>query len=83
MKEIDKLLAKYKDGWVNKDEFDAPPNLAYKPTWMWDTTPDEELLEMGRELCRGSVWCNNGIVNKRFKGTIPEGWERGRLCECY
>ena len=27
----------------------------------------------------GTIWINNGIVNKKIRGDVPEGWIRGRL----
>ena len=27
----------------------------------------------------GTIWINNGIINKKIRGDIPEGWVRGRL----
>lgn len=27
----------------------------------------------------GTIWINNGTVNKKIRGDIPEGWVRGRL----
>lgn len=27
----------------------------------------------------GTIWVNNGVINKKIKGDIPEGWTRGRL----
>lgn len=32
----------------------------------------------------GSIWINNGIVTKKIKGNIPDGWYRGRkLCSVF
>lgn len=30
-------------------------------------------------VCQGTIWINDGRVNKRISGEIPEGWTRGRL----
>ena len=27
----------------------------------------------------GTIWINDGIVNKKIRGDVPEGWIRGRL----
>jgi hypothetical protein len=27
----------------------------------------------------GTIWINNGIINKKIRGEVPEGWVRGRL----
>lgn len=27
----------------------------------------------------GTIWVNDGIVNKKIRGDVPEGWIRGRL----
>jgi hypothetical protein len=27
----------------------------------------------------GTIWINNGIINKKIRGDVPEGWARGRL----
>lgn len=27
----------------------------------------------------GTIWINNGVENKKIRGTIPEGWTRGRI----
>jgi hypothetical protein len=27
----------------------------------------------------GTIWINNGIINKKIRGEVPKGWVRGRL----